>query len=144
MTECIFCDIADGSSPAHIVYEDVDILGFLDIRPVRPGHTLLIPKKHAADLAELSPELGGKLFVAGQVVAAALRETSIAADGVNLLVNDGRAAFQTVFHSHLHVVPRHHGDSLTRAKGLLTRRDPDMPATAAILRARLQGSSTDD
>ena len=144
MTECIFCAIADGSSPAHIVYEDADVLGFLDIRPVRPGHTLLIPKKHAADLAELSPEAGGKLFVAGQAVAAAMRASSIAADGVNLLVNDGRAAFQSVFHSHLHVVPRHHGDKLTLAKGLLTRRDPDLPATAAILRAQLENSTTDD
>jgi histidine triad (HIT) family protein len=144
MTECIFCAIATGSSPAHIVYEDTDILGFLDIRPVRPGHTLLIPKQHAADLAELSPELGGKLFVAGQSIAAALRASAIAADGVNLLVNDGRAAFQTVFHSHLHVVPRHHGDKLTLARGLLTRRDNDMPATAAILRAHLESSAADD
>ncbi|HEY9311750.1 HIT family protein [Williamsia sp.] len=144
MTECIFCAIATGASPAHIVYEDTDILGFLDIRPVRPGHTLLIPKQHAADLAELSPELGGKLFVAGQSIAAALRTSPIAADGVNLLVNDGRAAFQTVFHSHLHVVPRHHGDKLTLARGLLTRRDNDMPATAAILRAHLESSAADD
>ena len=58
---------------------------------------------------------------------------------MNLLVNDGRAAFQSVFHSHLHVVPRHHGDKLTLARGLLTRRDNDMPATAAILRAQLEG-----
>lgn len=144
MNECIFCAIVAGTSPAHVVYEDPDILGFLDIRPVRPGHTLLIPKRHAADLSELAPEQGAKLFRAGQLVAAAQRASTIAADGVNLLVNDGRAAFQTVFHSHLHVVPRHHGDKLTLAKGLLTRRDNDLPGTAAILRAQLKDHAADE
>ncbi|ORM36314.1 HIT family protein [Williamsia sp. 1135] len=140
MSDCVFCAIVAGSSPAHVVYEDDDVLGFLDIRPVRPGHTLLIPKRHAANLAELSPDQGGKLFQAGQRVAAAQRASAIAADGVNLLVNDGRAAFQTVFHSHLHVVPRHNGDKLVLAKSLLTRRDNDLPGTAEILRSELQGS----
>jgi diadenosine tetraphosphate (Ap4A) HIT family hydrolase len=144
MNECIFCAIVARTSPAHIVYEDTDVLGFLDIRPVRPGHTLLVPKRHAADLSELDPDQGGRLFRAGQIVAAAQRSSAIAADGVNLLVNDGRAAFQTVFHSHLHVVPRHFGDKLTLAKGLLTRRDNDLPGTAATLRAHLHGYAADD
>ncbi len=137
MSECIFCSIVDGTAPAHIVFEDDDVLGFLDIRPLRPGHTLLIPKVHASNLAELPADQGAKLFNAGQMVAAAQRASAIAADGVNLVVNDGRAAFQSVFHSHLHVVPRHDGDKLTLAKGLLIRRDKDLPGTAAILRAQL-------
>lgn len=137
MSDCIFCGIVEGIAPAHIVYEDPDVLGFLDIRPLSPGHTLLIPKIHASNLAELPAEHGAKLFSAGQIVAAAQRASTIAADGVNLLVNDGRAAFQTVFHSHLHVVPRHDGDKLTLAKGLLTRRDKDLPGTAETLRAHL-------
>lgn len=137
MTDCVFCGIVDGTAPAHIVYEDTDVLGFLDIRPLRTGHTLLIPKIHASNLAELPAEQGAKLFNAGQIVAAAQRASALAADGVNLLVNDGRAAFQTVFHSHLHVVPRHDGDKLTLAKGLLIRKDKDLPGTAAILRAQL-------
>lgn len=137
MTDCIFCGIVEGTAPAHIVYEDPDVLGFLDIRPLQTGHTLLIPKVHASNLAELPAEQGAKLFNAGQIVAAAQRASAIAADGVNLLVNDGRAAFQTVFHSHLHVVPRHDGDKLTLAKGLLTRRDKDLPGTAETLRAHL-------
>jgi diadenosine tetraphosphate (Ap4A) HIT family hydrolase len=144
MNECIFCAIVARTAPAHVVYEDTDIPGFLDIRPVRPGHTLLVPKRHAADLSELDPDQGARLFRAGQIVAAAQRSSAIAADGVNLLVNDGRAAFQTVFHSHLHVVPRHHGDKLTLAKGLLTRRDTDLPGTAAALRAQLKDHAADD
>ncbi|NMO03754.1 HIT family protein [Gordonia sp. TBRC 11910] len=135
MTSCVFCAIADGSAPSRQVYADDDVLGFLDIRPVTRGHTLLIPRTHAANLAELDPEIGARVFKAGQRLAAAMRASKIAADGVNLLVNDGRAAMQTVFHSHLHVVPRHDGDKLSFAKGLVVRRDPNPDETAAMIRA---------
>lgn len=77
------------------------------------------------------------MFRMGQRIAAALSVAPVAADGVNLIVNDGRAAMQTVFHVHLHVIPRHHGDRLSLAKSLVTRRDTDADATAAALRARL-------
>lgn len=117
------------------MYADDEVLGFLDIRPVTRGHTLLIPRSHAANLAELDPAIGGKLFVAGQRLAAAMRASAIAADGVNLVVNDGRAAMQTVFHSHLHVVPRHHGDKLSFAKGFVMRRDSNPDETAEMIRA---------
>ncbi|MFW0787360.1 HIT family protein [Gordonia sp. CPCC 206044] len=137
MTTCVFCDIVSGTAPARTIYRDDDVLGFLDIRPVTRGHTLLVPRTHASGLADLSPELGGRLFAAGQRVAGAMRSSALAADGVNLVVNDGRAAFQTVFHTHLHVVPRHDGDKLSFAKGLVVRRDPDPDETAEILRAEL-------
>lgn len=135
MSSCVFCDIVDGSAPARLVYTDDDVVGFLDIRPVTRGHTLLVPRAHAAHLAELDPAVGGRLFMAGQRLAAALRASPLAADGVNLLVNDGRAAMQTVFHTHLHVVPRHHGDKLSFAKGLVVRRDPNPDETAQMVRA---------
>lgn len=135
MASCVFCAIVDGSAPSRQVYSDDDVLGFLDIRPVTRGHTLLIPRTHAADLAALDPQMAGRVFQAGQRLAAAMRASKIAADGVNLLVNDGRAAMQTVFHSHLHVVPRHHGDKLSFAKGLVVRRDPNPDETAEIIRA---------
>lgn len=135
MTSCVFCAIVDGSAPSRQVYADDDVLGFLDIRPVTRGHTLLVPRSHAANLAELDPVMGGKLFMAGQRLAAAMRASRIAADGVNLLVNDGRAAMQTVFHSHLHVVPRHHGDKLSFAKGFVVRRDSNPDETAEMIRA---------
>lgn len=81
------------------------------------------------------------IFAAGQRIAAALRTGAIAADGVNLAMNDGRAAFQTVFHSHLHVIPRHSGDKVSVAKGLLTRRARDLDSVAAGLREAIEAAS---
>lgn len=139
MTDCIFCAIVAGTAPARIVYSDEHTLGFLDIRPITTGHTLLVPRTHSAGLADLPVETGAQLFAAGQAVAAAAK-IALGADGINLALNDGRSAFQTVFHSHLHVIPRHSGDKLAVAKGFLTRRAGDQDAVAAALRAEL-GSS---
>ncbi|MGC4964124.1 HIT family protein [Gordonia sp. DT218] len=138
MATCVFCDIVGGRAPARTVYRDDDVIGFLDIRPVTRGHTLLVPREHSSGLADLDPEMGGRLFAAGQQVAAAMKSGALGADGVNLVVNDGRAAFQTVFHTHLHVVPRHNGDKLSFAKGLVVRRDPDPDQTAELLRVALE------
>ena len=114
MSACVFCDIVAGTSPARIVYSDDQLIGFLDIRPVTAGHTLLIPRDHSVGLADLPLETGGRLFQAGQQVAAAMKSSSLRADGVNLVLNDGKSAFQTVFHTHLHVVPRDRaGDKLS-------------------------------
>ncbi|MBD1321583.1 HIT family protein [Gordonia hankookensis] len=138
MATCVFCDIVGGRAPARTVYRDDHVVGFLDIRPVTRGHTLLIPREHSSGLADLDPDMGGRLFAAGQRVAAAMKSGALGADGVNLVVNDGRAAFQTVFHTHLHVVPRHNGDKLSFAKGLVVRRDPDPDQTAELLRVALE------
>ncbi|WP_279101801.1 HIT family protein [Gordonia bronchialis] len=140
MDSCVFCAIVAGTSPARIIYSDDDVLGFLDIRPITRGHTLLVPRVHSTGLADLDPALGSALFQAGQRIAAAMRSGSLAADGVNLALNDGRAAFQTVFHTHLHVIPRHDGDKLSFAKGLILRRDAHPDATAAALRAALESA----
>lgn len=137
MAPCIFCEIINGDAPAWTIYENEFVIGFLDIRPVRRGHTLIVPKTHCANLAELSAPLGAEIFNAAQIIAAAQRSSAINADGVNLMVNDGKAAFQTVFHHHLHVVPRHHGDKLNFAKGLVVRRDHSLENTAEILRTAL-------
>ncbi|WP_267626463.1 HIT family protein [Gordonia sputi] len=140
MTDCVFCQIVDGSAPARKVYEDDAVVGFLDIKPVSRGHTLIVPRTHSAGLADLAPDDGAALMRAGQVVAAALRTTPLTrddspADGVNLVVNDGKAAFQTVFHTHLHVIPRERGDKLRMARSLLVRRDKTPDVTAATVRA---------
>ncbi|WP_299573939.1 HIT family protein [uncultured Williamsia sp.] len=135
--DCVFCAIVAGVAPSRQVYADDDVVAFLDIRPVKPGHTLVIPRRHTPDLAGLPAEDGAAVFAGAGRVAAALRASTIAADGVNLVLNDGRAAFQTVFHTHMHVVPRHHGDRLSFAKGFVTRRDPDPDATAAAIRAAI-------
>ncbi|MEE4022614.1 HIT family protein [Gordonia sp. PKS22-38] len=141
MSSCVFCAIVEGSAPARTVYRDDAVIGILDIRPVTRGHTLILPRDHSSGLADLAPEVGARLFAAGQRIAAAMKSGDIAADGVNLVLNDGRAAFQSVFHTHLHVVPRHDGDKLSFAKGLVVRRDPDPDHTAEILRAALARDS---
>ncbi len=106
----IFSDIIAGRAPASTVYEDSDVLAFMDIRPMTPGHLLVVPKVPARSLAELDPAIGGKLFQVGQKLAAALRASEVACDGVNFFLADGVAAGQEVFHVHLHVIPRTAGD----------------------------------
>ncbi|MDL9938508.1 HIT domain-containing protein [Gordonia sp. ABSL1-1] len=142
MTACVFCDIVAGIAPARIVYSDDDIVGFLDIRPVTRGHTLLVPRVHSSGLADLDPAHGGALIRAGQRVATAMRSGPLSADGVNLALNDGRAAFQTVFHTHLHVVPRHDGDKVSFVKGLVVRRDRDPDTTADELRTWIAATTS--
>ncbi|WP_067646335.1 HIT family protein [Nocardia harenae] len=137
MTDCVFCAIVAGTAPATVVHEDADVLAFLDIRPITRGHTLVIPKRHATELDELDPELGATVFRAGHRLARAARRGGLAADGANLVLNDGRAAFQTVGHVHLHVIPRHAGDRARFAAGFLLRRPHDTASTAAALRAGL-------
>lgn len=139
---CVFCAIVNGSAPARIVYSDDDVVAFLDVRPIRPGHTLVIPRAHHPRLEELPPELGGSMFTVAQRIGTAMQQAPIGvggtvADGVNLALNDGRAAFQTVFHTHIHVIPRLRGDRVSFAKGLVLRRDPDPDATADRLRTAL-------
>lgn len=108
---CIFCAIVAGEAPASLVYEDDLVLAFMDIQPVNPGHTLVIPKAHYPYLADLKPEEGAHMFRVAQQIAAALRGTGLRCEGVNLFLADGEAAFQDVFHAHLHVIPRYKGDN---------------------------------
>lgn len=134
---CVFCEIVAGTAPAIRIYEDDDYLAFLDIRPFTRGHTLVIPKAHSVDLTDTpAPALAGMLAV-GQRIAQATRASGLAATGNNVAINDGKSAFQTVFHIHLHVVPRRDGDKLSFAKGMLVRRDPDRETTGRILRDAL-------
>jgi diadenosine tetraphosphate (Ap4A) HIT family hydrolase len=134
---CVFCQIVAGTAPAIRVYEDEDYLGFLDIRPFTRGHTLVIPKQHSVDLTDTpAPILAGMLTV-GQRIAQATRASGLAATGNNVAINDGKSAFQSVFHIHLHVIPRRDGDKASFVKGVLLRRDPDREGTGRLLRDAL-------
>ncbi len=134
---CVFCDIVAGATPAIRVYEDDDYLGILDIRPFTRGHTLVMPKRHTVDLTDTPPQTLADMMAIGQRIGKAARASELKADGNNVVLNDGRAAFQSVLHIHLHVVPRQNGDKLSFAKGLVVRRDPDREATGRILRDAL-------
>lgn len=110
MDDCIFCAIVAGTSPASIFYADEQVIGFLDINPVTEGHALIIPRRHAPDLAALDEVTGQRLWLVAQRTAAALRASGLRCEGVNFFLADGEAAFQEVFHLHLHVFPRYPGD----------------------------------
>ena len=133
---CVFCAIVAGTVPAIRIFEDDSFLAFLDIRPITVGHTLVIPKTHSADLTDTPAQTVAALATVGQRIATAARNAGLA-DATNIAVNDGRAAFQTVFHVHLHVVPRRNGDRLAFARGMLLRRDPDRETTGRRLREAL-------
>jgi histidine triad (HIT) family protein len=115
--DCAFCKIVAKQLPANIVFEDGEILAFLDIRPINPGHTLVIPKEHSASLEELDPKLGGRLFQVAGRIAAALRKSGMRCEGINVWLADGKAAFQEVPHIHIHVIPRFEGDGLRLQTG---------------------------
>ncbi|MBE0519988.1 HIT family protein [Candidatus Bathyarchaeota archaeon] len=110
MEDCVFCRIIKGIAPASVVYTDEKVVALMDIQPVNPGHVLIIPKAHAAQLSELDEETGAHMFRIAMRIAEALRRSSIRYEGVNLFLADGEAAFQEVFHVHLHVIPRFRGD----------------------------------
>ncbi len=107
---CIFCEIIAGRAEGTFVYRDDVVAAFMTIGAVNPGHVMVVPIKHASSLVELDPATGGIMFQRAQQLAAALRVSGLRCEGVHLLLNDGRAAFQSVFHVHLHIVPRWRGD----------------------------------
>lgn len=108
--ECVFCEIVSGDLRSSQVFESDSLLAFLDIDPITPGHLLVMPKTHLPDLADLSDQVAEEMFSVARRLAAALRRTDLRCEGVNLFYADGEAAFQEVFHAHLHVVPRFAGD----------------------------------
>jgi histidine triad (HIT) family protein len=107
---CVFCRILAGELPGTIVYRDEQCAAFMDIQPVNPGHLLVVPLRHAPDLASLDPLVGARLFQVAQHLDAALRASGLRCEGVNLFLADGEAAMQEVLHTHLHVFPRYRGD----------------------------------
>jgi histidine triad (HIT) family protein len=109
--DCLFCNIAAGEIPATRVHEDERTIGFMDINPATRGHMLVIPREHAADVLAIGPEDLAACAASAQALAR-LAKDRLQADGVNLLNACGRDAWQTVFHFHLHVIPRYAGDPL--------------------------------
>ena len=111
MNDCIFCKIAAGVIPSATVYEDADFRAILDIAPAHKGHVIILPKEHADNLFSLSDETAAKLLPVAKKVASAVKSVT-GCDGINLLQNNGTAAGQSVFHLHVHVVPRFEGDGI--------------------------------
>lgn len=111
MTNCVFCQIRDRKLPGSVVYRDERVMAFMDVTPVNTGHVLVIPQEHCMHLADVPPDLTAHLFVITQQVAAAVRKSGVTCEGINIFLADGEAAYQEVFHVHVHVIPRFKGDS---------------------------------
>ena len=121
---CLFCRIVAGERPASLVHADEVAVVFLDLRPVRPGHALVVPRRHAVHLRELSEDERAHLFRLAFDVSEAQRRAGLPADGAHVLVNDGPAASQSIPHVHVHVVPRGGGDGALALASFLGRRLP--------------------
>jgi histidine triad (HIT) family protein len=137
---CVFCDIVRGDARASVVASGFTTVAFLDILPVNEGHTLVIPRRHAVSLADLTPEEGAEMFEIARLIAAAQRAEGLA-EAVNLFLADGEIAGQEVFHAHLHVLARRAGDGMSL--GVEYPPAPsrsDLDRTAQRLAARLRAA----
>jgi histidine triad (HIT) family protein len=126
--DCLFCKILAGELPSTRIYEDERTVAFMDINPATRGHTLVIPREHARDLHEIAAEDLAACAQTAQLIAARARD-QLGCDGVNLLNSCGSAAWQTVFHFHMHVIPRYSDDPL-RLPWVPGPGDPDEIAAA--------------
>lgn len=126
MENCIFCKIANGEIPAATLYEDEDFRVILDLGPASKGHALILPKTHAANIYELSDELAAKAMILAKKMATAMTD-ALKCDGFNIVQNNGEPAGQTVFHFHMHLIPRYKNDGvgITWTPGELTEEDKE-------------------
>ena len=107
--DCIFCKLANGDIPTRMIYEDDNFAVFMDMSPAAKGHSLVVPKEHYANIYEMPAELVGEAMKVAQKMAIKLTE-ALHADGFNILQNNGEAGGQTVFHFHIHLIPRYNDD----------------------------------
>lgn len=137
--QCIFCRIVAGEAEASRVYRDPLVTAFLDIHPVTRGHVLVVPNVHFPSLANLDAQYAAQMMAAGRRVAAALRMSAMPVEGVNLHLADGAAAGQSVFHCHLHVIPRYANDGFgfRRPLGAAATDRSDLESIAGMLRPTL-------
>ena len=126
---CIFCKIARKETEASIVYEDADVLAFMDIRPVSEGHTLIIPKRHYVDIFDIPEKLLESTHKVTKKIAIAVKKAT-KADGISIVQQNGKAAGQEIFHLHVHVIPRFEGKKMPRFEelGLADRETLDKAA----------------
>lgn len=130
MSDCVFCDILRGESPASLTYQDDTVVAFMDVQPITHGHMLVVPREHAVLMSELDERAAARTFRVARKLAGVVR-TTLGASGVNLFVADGEIAFQDVPHFHVHVIPRYPKDGF----GLTFPQTYDQPPPRAQLDA---------
>lgn|SRR5690606_11941373 len=138
---CIFCAIAARQAEASVVYEDETVVVFMDLNPVTPGHILVVPRSHAVGLEDLDEATGVHVWSVGHKMARALRRSPLRCEGINLLLCDGEAAFQTVFHFHLHVIPRYAGDGWNIYPAVQERERPLLDRDAEAIKKAIESTS---
>ena len=129
MSDCVFCRVLAGTAPGTFVHRDDVCAAFMDIRPVNPGHVLVVPLEHVPSLAALKPATAGHLMEVSLRMASAIRASGVRCEGINLYVADGAAAGQEVYHTHVHVLPRYRGDGVSLRAG---PHDPQSPPRAEL------------
>lgn len=134
---CVFCGIVAGRVRASRVYEDAEVLSFMEIHPAAPGDLLVIPKAHSAGLEHIDPTMTARLFQVVHLLARGLRRSGLPCEGVNVFLADGEAADQTVFHLHVHVFPRTADDRFRLEVRWQERSRADLDYDAARVRAGL-------
>ena len=133
---CIFCKIIAGEIPSATVYEDDDFKVIMDIFPAAKGHTIILPKKHSANLFELDDDTATKALIVARKVATAM-QAELNCEGINLLQNNGEVAGQSVFHFHIHLIPRFHGDLVQTTWVPGSYLEDEAAGVAAAIAARL-------
>ncbi|OMP67132.1 HIT family protein [Domibacillus epiphyticus] len=136
MGDCIFCKIVNGDIPSAKVYEDENVYAFLDISQVTKGHTLVIPKVHKENIFELTPDMSAPLFESVKKVADAIH-AAFSPKGLNLLNNNGKTAGQTVFHYHMHLIPRYGSEDGFHPVFKENSQSYDLKEVAAAINAQL-------
>lgn len=134
---CIFCKIIAGEIPSAIVYEDEDFKAIMDISPAAKGHTIILSKRHYANLFELGDETAARALLVARKIAKAIQE-ELHCDGMNLLQNNGEAAGQTVFHFHMHLIPRYYKDQVKTTWAQGSYEDGEAAALAAAIASKIE------
>ena len=135
---CMLCRLISGQLERSVVYEDAQVVAFMDHQPVNPGHVLVVPRHHAVLLDQLDENLSLEVYRVAHRMTRALRRSGLRCEGVNLFLADGEAAFQEVPHVHMHVFPRYHGDSFRIDADWRLWDRTELDTAAARLQAGLQ------
>lgn len=131
--DCIFCKLANGDIPTNVVYEDDTFTVIMDAAPATKGHCLILPKDHYANIYELDDEVAAKALVLAKKMALELTE-KLSCDGFNIIQNNGEVAGQTVFHFHMHLIPRYEGDGQEIGWNITHPSDEEQAATYEIIK----------
>ena len=138
MDNCIFCKIVSGEIPSSKIYEDENVLSFLDVNPVNEGHSLIIPKKHFENIYDLPDEILCEIIKVSKKLSIKIKE-SMGADGINVYMNNGITAGQQVPHAHIHIIPRLENDGFTYWHGKKSYSKEERNDAAEKISKALQG-----